>query len=507
MPRANDDYDDDDYAAGTSIKSSGRHVSNAKIKNDENKQFGTTFESHQNGIYAANPFAVLIEECQNDPERIREAYSTHRSHRQNLQRAALLPSPSTPNGTTTTTSAVHRPPIPQPKPDPILTRLLQSSSSSAEAAQFRDSRHNLTLWARPPYRIRNLVQKIQARIQTDIRDVVADGEGELKRAGNIGLWFPPPGNLHMTVLELAHSRSAEEILELVRRLEGKEVPVHIDRHDEHEGEEPKASQCPNEGPNESRETDPPTKQKTRPLIQALTHHPHDLYHHCGGTCARLGTPMISYDAQALALSFLPVIPHTATKTQGNGAANARWRKKPEDDGQQNPPLSATAKCDPSHTYHHLRAHIFELLQRHAPDIPVLSRYVVPSAHLTIARFVGGEPSEPSECSGPSELSEPSTELDNSPNEHNTPDENHTQQKPAQLLQRVVHAVDAVNEELRQPSQQCHQQEDSYQEGDAHEGGKEWEWEWTVGEETGLDLRAGDCWYGDGGCSVCVGLGI
>jgi hypothetical protein len=31
--------------------------------------------------------------------------------------------------------------------------------------------------------------------------------------------------------------------------------------------------------------------------------------------------------------------------------------------------------------------------------------------------------------------------------------------------------------------------------------------WTVGEEVGLEVRAGACWYGDGGRTVQLGKAI
>ena len=76
--------------------------------------------------------------------------------------------------------------------------------------------------------------------------------------------------------------------------------------------------------------------------------------------ARLVKPLLSYDAQALALSFLP--------------ANGEPGSSREEGGH-----------DDAYTYHHLRKDLFDRAQ--ATDVKVASRYAVPSAHLTIARFI------------------------------------------------------------------------------------------------------------------------
>ncbi|KAL2843704.1 RNA ligase/cyclic nucleotide phosphodiesterase [Aspergillus pseudoustus] len=67
---------------------------------------------------------------------------------------------------------------------------------------------------------------------------------------------------------------------------------------------------------------------------------------------RLIRPMVSFDSAALALSFVP---------------------------------AATGDPSQSYTYHHLRRDIWDLVRQ--AKLPVASRYVVPSAHVTIARFI------------------------------------------------------------------------------------------------------------------------
>lgn len=84
--------------------------------------------------------------------------------------------------------------------------------------------------------------------------------------------------------------------------------------------------------------------------------------------ARLGCPIVSYDASALALSFVPI-----TEDPESACAGAK---------------------NSSYTYHHLRSDLYDMVTRSGCQIG--ARYNFPSAHLTIARFtvpVGGNSSE------------------------------------------------------------------------------------------------------------------
>lgn len=118
----------------------------------------------------------------------------------------------------------------------------------------------------------------------------------------------PPENLHMTTLEMMSACTAPEVDELVSFLQQK-APL-------------------------------------QDLVDyTLTRH------------ARLGRPIVSYDASALALSFLPM------------AANNGDSLKTED-------------CD--YTYHHLRSDLYDKVIQCGCQIG--ARYTVPSAHITIARF-------------------------------------------------------------------------------------------------------------------------
>ncbi|KAK4692837.1 hypothetical protein P7C71_g4442, partial [Lecanoromycetidae sp. Uapishka_2] len=82
-----------------------------------------------------------------------------------------------------------------------------------------------------------------------------------------------------------------------------------------------------------------------------------LYHH-----AQLCKPMLSYDAAAIALSFVP--------TAGG-----------------DPPSKAISEQD-VYTYHHLRRDLYDLTS--STGVEIASRYTVPSSHLTIARFITQE---------------------------------------------------------------------------------------------------------------------
>ena len=114
--------------------------------------------------------------------------------------------------------------------------------------------------------------------------------------------------LHMTVLEIAHSRSESEIEDLIKVIDEKiaEITNLTDSHR-----------------------------------------------------ARLVKPMISYDAAAIALSFLPAAGDLSTMSH-----------EPKND---------------AYTYHHLRRDVYALSE--STGVQVDSRYNVPSSHLTIARFV------------------------------------------------------------------------------------------------------------------------
>ena len=201
----------------------------------------------------------------------------------------------------------------------------------------------------------------------------------------VDLWLMPLECLHMTALEITHSKTEAEIDHLVKTMDSKV-----------------------------------------PEIADFT------YHHR----ARLVKPMLSYDAAAIALSFLPA--------SGEGLPNAK-----------------AADAD-TYTYHHLRRDMYGLCK--SAGVEVASRYVVPSSHLTIARFV--------------------TQNDISSKDGSSIDRG--------KVQGIVGRLEEINVELRSK----YWSEDSL----TSEGS------WIVGEEKGLDYRRGTLWYG-GGHSHYVGKGF
>ncbi|KAL8703319.1 MAG: hypothetical protein Q9201_003483 [Fulgogasparrea decipioides] len=146
--------------------------------------------------------------------------------------------------------------------------------------------------------------------------------------------------------------------------------------------------------------------------------------------ARLIKPMLSYDTAAIALSFEPA-------------------------AGESPPKDHSPAAD-AYTYHHLRRDLYNLSR--STGVEVASRYVVPSAHLTIARFV--------------------TQSDTSKADDNTtPD--------SEKVQKLLDHIQTINFDL--------QKEYWPKEGqDIKAGG-----EWLVGAEKGLDCRKGTLWYGGG----------
>lgn len=199
----------------------------------------------------------------------------------------------------------------------------------------------------------------------------------------LDLWIMPPHRMHLTTLEIAHSRTAEEIASLVSSM--------------------------------------------RPIIPALT----------GMTFARrsrLVKPMISYDLSAVAVSFLPAAGEEVLSAPGQLQGS-------------------TAESD-NYTYHHLRRDVFNLASE---TVAIGSRYVVPSAHITLGRYL-------------------------TQTEHETPESR----------ERWIRTIDEINQWL----------EDKV--WDVKDG--EFIGEWIVGQERGLDARCGTLWYG-GGRTIMTGEGF
>ncbi|KAK3669903.1 hypothetical protein LTR78_010214 [Recurvomyces mirabilis] len=286
-----------------------------------------TFEDLSGGkntpTTSENPYDGLIEACNNDCTAIQARYSTHRTARNAQQREKLL-------GADFAGVSV----------DEVLAKLEDPTIEPG----FKDWRHCLVFWARPPQSVRDLIGEVQKKL-----------------------------------LAVAPTSKIDE---LVRQI----LP----------------------GSSE---------------IVDYTHN-HQ---------ARLVKPLVSFDAQALALSFLP-------------AAGEPGRSRQKD----------------GYSYHHLRRDLYTKVS--ATSVKVASRYVIPSAHLTIARFVTKKDFETADGT-----------VDHA------------------RVQKLVDTIEEVNAWLR---------EEYWPKSDGiKEGG-----EWVVGQDKGLDFKHGALWYG-GGETVTLGKGF
>lgn len=201
----------------------------------------------------------------------------------------------------------------------------------------------------------------------------------------------PTHRMHMTTLEVTHSRTPEEIAPLVSTM--------------------------------------------RPAIPKLVNY---TFSHR----SRLVKPMLSYDLAAIAVSFLP-------------AAGEPVVSPPPVPPVANPTVHNGHNINDFYTYHHLRRDAFDLAK--LSGVEVGSRYVVPSAHITLGRYLGQE-------------------------DHATPE----------LRKQWIQTIDEINDWLQKEV------------WDSSEG--EFVGEWIVGQERGLDARNGALWYG-GGRTVMLGEGF
>ncbi|KAI9374035.1 RNA ligase/cyclic nucleotide phosphodiesterase [Aspergillus egyptiacus] len=246
-----------------------------------------------------NPFDQLLHDCHNNSKAIQSRYEAHRTNR-NIQSREKLLHPGFPGWDT----------------DEILAKLIahqstetdENSNSNSNNARprppFVDHRHNLNFCARPPSHIKELV----AEIQRELLDVVP------------GLWLAPPEYLHITTIELANSRTKEEIDVLATQLKASGVAP-----------------------------------KLLEYASAARNH------------TRLVKPILSYDASAMALSFLPAAGEPTAWTSG---------------------LDYRHRHDDAYTYHHLRRDLAGMVMD--AGLAMHARYIVPSAHVTVARFVSRE---------------------------------------------------------------------------------------------------------------------
>uniref|UniRef100_L2GJ87 RNA ligase/cyclic nucleotide phosphodiesterase n=1 Tax=Colletotrichum fructicola (strain Nara gc5) TaxID=1213859 RepID=L2GJ87_COLFN len=253
-----------------------------------------------------NPYQALIKTCNNDPAEIQALYHAHRTRRNEQQKEKFLAADFT-----------------ELIIDPFLLRLENPQMEPG----FKDPRNCFVFWARPPDHIVRLAAHLQALLK--------------KVAPSI--WLMPQHRMHLTTLEVTHSKTPEEIARL---------------------------------------TD--TMRSAIPYITDYT------YTHR----ARLVKPQISHDLSAFA----------------------------------------------------------------STGVQIESRYQVPSAHITLGRFLGGA-------------------------DHATP----------AARRRWVEAIEEINGWLESEFWGSHE-----------EGG--WCGEWVVGQERGLDARNGPLWYG-GGRTIRLGEGF
>ncbi|KAL8794996.1 MAG: hypothetical protein Q9195_002444 [Heterodermia aff. obscurata] len=239
------------------------------------------------------------------------------------------------------------------------------------------------------------------------------------------LWLMPLECLHMTALEITHSQTAHDIDLLVKKLS--------------------------------------------PDIPTITDYPNT--HR-----ARLIKPTLSYDSAAIALSFVPAAGEDFPFSQ----SSSKPTQSTDDQNKANP--DPEVGQDDSYTYHHLRRSLYELCVE--AGVEVASRYTVPSAHLTVARFITQK-----------DISAPPVDDD----EAQPLDE--TKSKAANIarekVQMLVDKIEAINAWL----QDEYWPKKGREQRVIKKGG-----EWIVGEEKGLDCRKGTLWYG-GGETIRLGKGF
>lgn len=214
------------------------------------------------------------------------------------------------------------------------------------------------------------------------------GRVKLIERNSKDIWLMPSHRMHLTTLEVTHSRTSAKINSLVTQI--------------------------------------------RPSLPDLTNF---TFTHR----SRLVKPMISYDLAAFAVSFLPASGEPVTSPPPSADVQAHHGDDIND----------------AYTYHHLRRDVFDLAKSAGVDIE--SRYVVPSAHITLGRYL--------------------TQKDHITSEQR---------------EQWVNAIDEINLWLER---------EVWDRADGDFIG-----EWIVGQEKGLDARVGALWYG-GGRTVMMGEGF
>lgn len=219
-----------------------------------------------------------------------------------------------------------------------------------------------------------------------------------------------------------------------------------------------------------------------------------------GHAARLIKPMLSFDTAALALSFVPAAGEGLTRPAPSSSSNTS--RTPKDD---------------KFTYHHLRRKIHSLV---SANIPVASRYIVPSAHLTIARFNTPNPfasidtttTPPVATTGPATETEANEATETEQNDPLNAQEGTSLTNRQHLIAKIEEMNAWLKDEYWPRPVPKTSPNDEHEDGDEintgpnateviPDGG-----EWIVGEEKGLDFRKGRLWYG-GGETIYLGKRI
>ncbi|KAJ5752171.1 hypothetical protein N7520_009088 [Penicillium odoratum] len=286
---------------------------------------------------APNQFQLFISKCGNDPVTFESLFDTSKS--------CMASNPS----------------FREWQFDETLENILRAEKG---LIHYEDPRNNISLLARPPKHICELI--------SDIQQEIASVAGPC-------LWLSPQTYLHMTTSELINAKTRPEVDEAMGIFQQKLAIEEI-------------------------------------VNYTLTHSP------------RLVRPIISYDDTAIALSFIP---------------------------------AAEMEID-RYTYHHLRRDLWDLVSESGCQLN--ARYNVPSAHVTIARFVMPP--------GVDKLKEVDS-----------------------LCSRtveIIEKIEDINQELRS--------------GDWKRFGSTSRGVWVVGQEQGMELNQGRSWYGKGEV-ILTGEGI
>lgn len=244
----------------------------------------------------------------------------------------------------------------------------------------------------------------------------------------------PTHRMHITALELAFSRTATEIHALQSHL--------------------------------------------RPLLPIIAAYTYPKPHR-----ARLIRPMISHDLSAFALSFLPA-----------SGEEPCLSPPPLDHNSNGEGDGGSINDDDKFTYHHLRRDLWDATTTHLRQNPsentngrVDSRYVVPSAHITLGRFL-------------------------SQGDHATPEQRKAWVEVVEEINQWLEEEvwdRGVEEQLarRQGKLSVNGNGDQGEDGKYDDdSGKAFLGEWAVGQEKGLDVRVGTLWYG-GGRTIASGEGF